>query len=75
MVSIGDTVELVSTSDPYTNLTPGDRGEVTDISTTPAMGPNGRPETQIWIDWEAGSSLALIQGEDRFKVLPDEATE
>lgn len=72
MVTTGDRVELVSTSDPYTNLEPGDCGTVTDISQTPAMGPDGRPERQIWIDWDSGSKLALIQGEDRFAVINED---
>ena len=72
MVSEGDRIELISTSDPHTSLSAGDRGEVTDISTTPAMGPRGKPEKQVWVDWDSGSRLALIENEDSYRVVNDE---
>ena len=72
MVKEGDRIELVSTSDPHTNLESGDKGTVTDTSVLPAeVTPHGRPQTQIWVDWDTGSTLALLQGEDEFKVITD----
>lgn len=68
----GDRVELIDTTDEYTNLEEGDRGTVTGVSSIPGnVTPSGRPETQVWIDWDNGGSLALIQGEDRFRRIED----
>lgn len=70
----GDRVELVHTSDPHTSLEPGDRGEVTGTSTVPGeVTPTGRPETQVWVDWDSGSNLMMILGEDRIKKAEAEA--
>lgn len=53
----GARVELVSMSDPYTKLKPGDQGTVVavdDIGT-------------IHIQWDNGSTLGAAFGEDRVK--------
>ena len=56
----GTRVRLVSMFDPYnTTLKPGDEGTVTFID---AQGT-------IFVDWECGSSLGLIYGEDLFEVI------
>ena len=55
----GKRIELISTSDPYTTLKPGDKGTVDfvdDIGT-------------IHISWDNGSKLGLVPGEDQFKIL------
>lgn len=57
---VGARVELVWTYDEYTSLVPGDRGTVTG---------HGPDPLQLWIDWDNGSSLALIIGHDRFRVV------
>lgn len=52
-------VELVSMSDPYSKLKPGDQGTVTlvdDIGT-------------VFIRWDCGSGLGAVYGEDRIKRL------
>jgi len=73
MVSEGDRIELVSTSDPYTNLSPGDRGTVTGTNTLPP-GVTGRktPERKILVDWDSGSSLALVVGEDKYRQVEED---
>lgn len=68
-MSEGDRVELVATSDPYTTLTAGDRGTVTSIDTIPAEITGGRPQRQIWVDWDSGPTLALLEGEDEWRVV------
>jgi len=58
----GKRIELISTSDPYTTLKPGDRGtvdHVDDIGT-------------VHISWDNGSKLGLVPDEDQFKILYDE---
>ena len=56
----GCRVELVSMSDPYTDLKPGDRGEVTDID---AIGT-------VFVNWDNGSKLGIAYGADEIKLLP-----
>ena len=50
----GDRVELVSTTDEYTTLKSGDRGTVRNIDD---LGT-------VHINWDVGSSLGMIPGED-----------
>lgn len=73
MPSEGDRVELVHTSDQYTNLSPGDRGTVTDIDVDPPeITPNNQPVRKYWVDWDDGGKLAMIEGEDRIKVVDED---
>lgn len=76
MVQEGDRIELVHTSDEYTALEPGATGTVTGITELPP-GLTGRnqPETQVDVDWDSGSSLSLIQGEDSFRKLDNDDTD
>ena len=57
----GKRIELISTSDPYTELKPGDLGTVDfvdDLGT-------------IHINWDNGSQLGLVPGEDQYKIVED----
>lgn len=56
---VGDVVELVSTSDPYTRLRPGDRGVVRFVDSVGT----------VHVDWYVGLSLGLVQGVDRWRVV------
>ena len=58
----GKRIELISTTDPYTELKPGDRGTVDFVDD---MGT-------IHVTWGNGSQLGLVPGEDRYKLLEDE---
>lgn len=58
----GTRVELVSMSDPYTTLQPGDKGTV---SLVDSMGT-------IFVDWDNGSGLGVAYGEDRVRRLEPE---
>ncbi len=62
MVKVNDRIELVHTDDKFTNLKPGDKGTVNGINSLPGL-------TQIWVSWDSGSSLALIEGTDRYKIV------
>lgn len=56
---IGKRVRLIHTSDQYTLLKPGNEGKVVfidDIGT-------------VFVDWDDGSSLGMVAGEDRYEVL------
>jgi hypothetical protein len=59
---VGKRVELVYTSDPYTDLRPGDKGTV---SLVDSMGT-------VHVKWDSGSSLGLVRGEDQFRVIDAE---
>ena len=57
----GKRVRLLSCSDPWTKLEPGSEGTVwmvDDIGT-------------VHVDWDSGSSLGLVPGEDRWVVIDD----
>ena len=73
MVEEGDRVRLKHTSDPYTNLEPGAEGTVTGIDVDPPeITPSGRPERKVWVDWDDGGHLALIDSQDSYEVISDE---
>jgi uncharacterized protein DUF4314 len=64
--SLGDRIELVATNDPHTRLRPGDRGTVTSVT--------DRPEPTIDIQWDNGSTLAMLpDAGDRIRLLPSDA--
>ena len=56
---VGKRVRLVRCTDPYTKLTPGELGTVTFVD---ALG-------SVAVDWDSGSKLSLIPGEDRWEVI------
>ena len=55
----GARVELVSMSDPYTALKPGDRGMVDFVDDTGT----------VFINWDSGSSLGAVHGVDAIRLL------
>jgi hypothetical protein len=58
MTKPGDRVRLIRCNDPYTRLAPGDLGTVTlvdDLGT-------------VHVDWDSGSRLGLVPGEDWWEV-------
>jgi hypothetical protein len=61
-VSIGDRVELVYINDSLTRLKPGDQGIVLKIEIE-------TDETLVWVQWDNGEKLALLDPIDKFKVV------
>lgn len=59
MTKEGQRVELVYTSDPHTNLKPGDQGTVFSVDSVGT----------VHINWDSGSNLGLIPGEDKWKEI------
>jgi hypothetical protein len=55
----GDRVRLIFTDDPHTHLKPGDVGTVWHTDSTGT----------VMVDWDSGSSLGMIEGEDQFEIL------
>jgi len=63
-VKVGDRIELVYTTDELTKLKPGDKGNVTKID-----GDLG--DRLIWVVWDNGEKLALLEEIDRFKIVKE----
>jgi hypothetical protein len=55
----GKRIEIIYTSDPYTELKPGDRGVVEFVD---ALGT-------VFVDWDNNAHLGLIPGEDKWKII------
>ncbi len=55
----GTRVELVSMNDPYENIPAGTKGTVTSVDDT----------ATIHVNWDNGSSLGIVYGEDSCKKI------
>lgn len=55
----GTRVELVQMDDPYSRLKPGDKGTIRFVDDT----------ATIFVDWDSGSGLGIVYGEDQVKKL------
>jgi hypothetical protein len=53
-------ITLIHTNDPHTNLRPGDQGTLT----RSRIDPWG--DRVVSVKWDSGSSLSLIEGQDRW---------
>ena len=70
VIKVGDRIKLVSTDNPYTRLKPGDSGVVWDITTFEL---SNQEIKQIWIHWDNGNRLALIEGKDEWEIIGNES--
>jgi hypothetical protein len=61
-VKVGDRIELVFINDTWTRLKPGDQGTVEKIESE-------SDETLVWVHWDNGEQLALLDPIDKFKVI------
>lgn len=61
-VKVGDRIELVFINDTWTRLKPGDQGTVEKIESE-------SDETLVWVQWDNGEQLALLDPIDKFKVI------
>jgi len=59
-IKVGDIIELIQTDDSWTMLKPGSKGKVYKID---------EEQDLIWVEWENGEELALINGVDKFKII------
>ena len=59
-VKPGDRVELLEITDTMTSLQKGSQGTVTKIE---------EDQELIWVNWDNGEKLALLEGIDKFKVV------
>ena len=63
-IKVGDRIELIHTNDEITKLKSGDKGSVVKIEGEPG-------DRLIWIKWDNGEKLALLEEIDKFKVVHD----
>jgi len=63
-VKVGDRIELITMNDTWTKLEKGSRGIVSKIE-------KEDDEAIIWVKWDNGEKLALLEGIDKFKVVKD----
>ena len=56
----GDRIELIHTDDSFTRLEKGSKGTVTKIEADQEL---------IWIKWDNGEELALLNGVDKYKIV------
>ena len=61
-VKVGDRVQLLFINDTWTKLEKGDKGTVFEVE-------ESSDETLIWINWDNGERLALLEGIDKFKIV------
>lgn len=59
-VKKGDRVELLAMDDTMTSLQKGSQGTVESVDTD---------EELIWVNWDNGERLALLDGIDKFKII------
>ena len=74
----GDRVRLIHTDDP-SGLRPGSYGRIVRISEVSGDDVAGDPSLsfllgrkKVWVNWDSGEVLALIEGHDSFRVIPKE---
>jgi Domain of unknown function (DUF4314) len=65
---LGKRIELIRTNDPYTDLKPGDRGNVVDIT---KLSYEDKP-FKVWVHWDSGSKLGLLEGHDDYRTVYDD---
>ena len=67
-IKIGERVRLIHSDNKFMLLKSGDLGTVWDITTFSLM--DEQQIRQIWIRWDNNSRLALLEGIDRFEIVP-----
>jgi hypothetical protein len=73
----GDRIRLIHSDDP-SGIPKGEEGSVIYISEVTRSDVIGAPGTEfllgrkkIWIDWDSGGRMALIEGVDEFEIISD----
>ncbi len=57
---VGDRVEITEMNDTWSKLEKGSKGTVSKIE---------EDQDLIWVDWDNGEKLALLDGIDKFKIV------
>jgi hypothetical protein len=61
-VKTGDRIQIVLINDSWTKLKPGDKGTVLETE-------QQADETLIWVQWDNGERLALLDPIDKYKII------
>lgn len=64
----GKRIRLIKTNDPYTDLKSGDLGTIELVNRSESY----FVEPQIFIRWDNGSTLMLLEGVDEYEVIDNE---
>ena len=59
-IDVGDRIELLGMNDTWTKLKKGSQGTVFKID---------QDQELIWVHWDNGETLALLQGIDKYRIL------
>ena len=63
-IKVGDRVELIFINDTWTKLKKGDKGTVFKVEKSP-------DETLVWVNWDNGEQLALLEDIDKYKLIKE----
>ena len=73
---VGDRVRLIHSDDP-SGIPPGLEGTIVMISAVNDADVRATPDVafllgrkRVWVEWETGGRMAVIEGWDRFEVIP-----
>ena len=70
-----DRIKLIYIDDEYSGLTQGICGTVSGIYVSNEICKSvNRPESIIWIKWDNGIELGLIEGIDKYEIVSDVTT-
>jgi hypothetical protein len=59
-IKVGDRVELIETNDTWSKIEKGSKGTITKIDVDQEL---------IWINWDNGEKLALLEGIDKYRII------
>ena len=65
---VGKRIELISTNDLYTDLKPGDRGTVVNVTELPYEDT----PFKVWVQWDSGSRLGILEGHDDYLTVDND---
>jgi Domain of unknown function (DUF4314) len=65
---VGKRIKLIRPHDPYTDLKPGDRGTVVDVTELPYEDRRFK----VWVHWDSGARLAILEGHDDYMTVYDD---
>jgi hypothetical protein len=70
-----DRIKLIHIDDEYSGLTGGICGTVSGIYAANEICKSvNRPESIIWVKWDNGTELGLIEGIDKYEIVSDVTT-
>jgi hypothetical protein len=67
-VVLGKRIELIRTANPYTDLKPGDRGTVVDVS---ELSYEDKP-SKVWVLWDSNLRLTILEGHYDYRMVYDD---